>query len=121
MSLDELSHGRLKLADSLRATMLGMVLRTVGDDVLELTDGAAPSEQRLDRAVWMTDKEQADGLEAKAKLHEVIEAFQKRLAELGVRGMVYLASDGCLLDERRKVRLRLYGDSEQGQGTSGAP
>ena len=118
MSLDELSHGRLKLADSLRATMLGMVLRTVGDDVLELTDGTAPSEQRLDRAVWVTDKEQADGLEA--KLHEAIEALQKRLAELGVRGMVYLASDGCLLDERRKVRLRLYGESEQGQGTSGA-
>jgi len=118
MVIDEFSQGRLKLADSLRATFLGLVLRTLGDDYLELTDGTAPSEQRLDRAVWMTEKEEATGLEA--KLHAEIEQFQKRLADLGVRGAVFLASDASLLDERRKIRRRLYGEAEHDPGTSDA-
>ena len=115
MTFTEINQGRLKLADSLRATFLGMVLRVVGDDILELSDGAAPSEQRVDHAVWLTPVEQAAGIED--KLHQEIEAFQKCLAEFGVRGLVYLASDGALLDERGKARVRLYGETERDQGT----
>jgi hypothetical protein len=115
MTFTEINQGRLKLADSLRATFLGMILRVVGDDILELADGAAPSEQRVDQAVWLTPAELADGLEA--KIHQEVDAFQKRLAEFGVRGMVYLASDGALLDGRGKARVRLYGETERDQGT----
>jgi hypothetical protein len=110
MTLNDLSQPRLKVADSLRAALLGLVLRTLGDDYLEFVEGTAPSEQRLDSANWMTDEE-AQG-DAAAKLDALIRDFEKGLAALGMRGVVYVASDGYLIDERRNIHARLYGEAE---------
>jgi hypothetical protein len=110
MTLNDFPQGRLKVADSLRAALLGLVLRTLGDDYLELVEGTAPSEQRLDSANWMTDQE-AQG-DAAAKLDALIRDFEKGLAALGMRGVVYVASDGYLIDERHRIHGRLYGEAE---------
>jgi hypothetical protein len=112
MILSDTNQGRLRIADSLRATLLGLILQSLGDDYLELADGTAPSEQRLDRASWLKAEEVEGGVAA--KLDAAIEAFEAQLAELGLRGMVYVASDGWLIDERQRMRARLYGETEQG-------
>jgi hypothetical protein len=109
MTSNDAAQSRLKVADSLRAALLGLVLRTLGDDYLELVEGTAPSEQRLDQATWLTTEEEA---EVAAKLDALIREFQSGLAALGLRGVVYIASDGYLLDERRRIHARLYGESE---------
>ena len=109
MILSDTNQGRLRIADSLRAALLGLILQSLGDDYLELTDGTAPSEQRLDRTIWLTADAVESGLSA--KLDAAIEAFETQLAELGLRGMVYVASDGWLIDERQRIRARLYGEA----------
>jgi hypothetical protein len=110
MTLNDFPQNRLKIADSLRAALLGLALRTLGDDYLELVEGTAPSEQHLDSASWMTDEEeQAD---VAAKLDVLVREFEKGLAALGMRGVVYVASDGYLIDERRRIHTRLYGEAE---------
>jgi hypothetical protein len=112
MTSSDTNQGRLRIADSLRATLLGLILQSLGDDYLELADGTAPSEQRLDRASWLTAEELESGVAA--KLEAAIEDFEARLAGLGLRGLVYVASDGWLIDERQRIRARLYGESGEG-------
>lgn len=113
MTLNDAAQNRLKVADSLRAALLGLVLKTLGDDYLELVKGAAPSEQRLDRASWLTpEEEQAD---VTAKLDTLMREFEVGLTALGMRGMVYIASDGYLLDEQHRIHTRLYGENDSDQ------
>jgi hypothetical protein len=112
MKLSDTNQGRLRIADSLRATLLGLILQSLGDDYLELADGTAPSEQRLDRAVWLTSEEAESGVAA--KLDAAIATFEAQLAELGLRGVVHVASDGWLIDERQRIRARLYGEAGEG-------
>jgi hypothetical protein len=109
MTFNDTAQNRLKVADSLRAALLGLALRTMGDDYLELVEGAAPSEQRLDHATWLTEEEEG---EVAAKLVALTREFEAGLAALGLRGVAYIASDGYLLDERRRIHARLYGESE---------
>jgi hypothetical protein len=108
MTLSELSQVRFKLADSLRAVLLGLVARTLGDDFLELVDGTAPSEQRLDSAIWLTPAEEA---ELETKLDALRNDVDERLTAMGLRGVLYIASDAALLEERSRVRTKLYGAS----------
>jgi hypothetical protein len=98
---------RLRAEDSLRATLLSLVLHAMGDDYLELVEGTAPSDQRLDSARWLTRQEERGGLDT--ELDELLCALDKRLGELGLRAMLYVASDGFLLGERRQIQSRLYG------------
>jgi hypothetical protein len=112
MKLSDTNQGRLRIADSLRATLLGLILQSLGDDYLELADGTAPSEQRLDRAVWLTAEEAESGVAA--KLDAAIATFEAQLAELGLRGVIHVASDGWLIDERQRIRARLYGEAGEG-------
>ncbi len=112
MTLDDAAQSRLKVADTLRAALLGLVLKTLGDDYLELVEGAAPSEQRLDQATWLTADEED---EIAAKLDTLTRDFAAGLTALGLRGVVYIASDGYLLDERHQIHKRLYGTGETDQ------
>jgi len=111
MSLNNLNHGRFKAADSLRAALLSLISQSLGDDFLELVDCTAPSEQRLDSASWLTAAEEDAGQQE--KLDELTREIRDRLAQLGMRGVLYLASDAALLDERNRIRARLYGDSRE--------
>jgi hypothetical protein len=113
MTFNDGAQTRLKVADSLRAALLGLALRTLGDDYLELVEGTAPSEQRLDQATWLTAEEES---EVAAKLDALTREFEAGLAALGLRGVVYIASDGYLLDERGRIHTRLYGDSKDNPG-----
>jgi hypothetical protein len=114
MSLGDINRPRYKTADSLRAALLSLVATTLGDDFLELVDGTAPSEQRLDKAFWLTPTEEEAG--GREKLAAVLRELEKTLAELGMRGSVYVASDALLLDRRAGIRARLYG-GEAGAGS----
>jgi|EndMetStandDraft_5_1072996.scaffolds.fasta_scaffold02273_5 hypothetical protein len=110
MTFNDLPQNRLKVADSLRAALLGLVLKTLGDDYLEFVEGAAPSEQRVDCARWITDAEEQT--DVAAKLDGLVRDFEAGLATLGMRSVVYIASDGYLIDERRRIHARLYGEAE---------
>ena len=114
MTFSDNAQHRLKVADSMRAALLGLVLKTLGDDYLELVEGAAPSEQRLDRASWLTGEEEEG--EVASRLEALIREFEDELSALGLRGVVYIASDGYLLDERRRIHARLYGESDSNPG-----
>jgi hypothetical protein len=96
--------------DMLRAALLGLALRTFSDDFLELLDGTAPSEQALDASLWTTSLDERRGVEE--KLHNILADLETRLAEIGVRGMLIVASERYLLDEQRRIRERLYGPDE---------
>lgn len=113
MTFNDAAQNRLRIADSLRAALLGLALKMLGDDYLELVEGTAPSEQRLDRATWLTADEEA---EVATKLDALTQEFEAGLAALGLRGVVYIASDGYLLDERQRIHARLYGESEGASG-----
>ena len=113
MTFNDAGPNRLKIADSLRAALLGLALKTLGDDYLELVEGTAPSEQRLDQASWLTADEEG---EVATKLDGLTREFEAGLAALGLRGVVYIASDGYLLDERRRIHARLYGDNDSNPG-----
>jgi hypothetical protein len=113
MTFNDAAQHRLKVADSLRAALLGLALRTLGDDYLELVEGTAPSEQRLDQASWLTADEEG---EVATKLDALTREFEAGLAALGLRGVVYIASDGYLLDERSRIHARLYGESNGASG-----
>jgi hypothetical protein len=58
-----------------------------------LLDGAAPSEQRLDCASWVTPREQERLGPAIEKLRQDLE---ERLAALGLNAVIYIASDSAL-------------------------
>jgi len=109
MTFADLSQGRFKAADSMRAALLSLIAQTLGDDFLELVDGTAPSEQRLDCAIWLTPTDEQAGHQE--KLDVLKREIEVTLAALGMRGHLYVASDATLLDERSRIRARLYGDS----------
>ena len=102
-----MSRNKSVKEDVLRAALLGLALRTYGDDFLELVDGAAPSEQALDASLWTTTLDEQRGVEA--KLHDLMADLEKRLAEIGVRGLLIVASERYLRDEQQRIRERLYG------------
>ncbi len=93
--------------DMLRAALLGLALRTFGDDFLELLDETAPSHQALDASLWTTSLDERRGVEE--KLHNIMADLEKHLSEIGVRGLLIVASERYLLDEQRRIRGRLYG------------
>lgn len=107
MSFDDISGRQMTVADSLRGTLIGAVLSTAGDDLTELLDGAAHSEQALDAAVWLGDHEQNG--ELGKSVQAVIDELQARLAGLGVMAKLYIGSPAGLFEERTKCRERLYG------------
>ncbi len=93
--------------DSQRAALLGLGLRTLSDDFLELVDRTAPSEQALDASIWTTSLDDQRGSEE--KLHNIISELQAQLEAIGMRGLLIVASERYLLDEQRRIRGRLYG------------
>ncbi len=101
---------KLARDDVMRAALLGLALRTFSDDFLELLDETAPSDQALDSSLWTTSLDEQRGVEE--KLHGIIADLQKRLDEIGVRGLLIVASERYLLDEQRRIRERLYGTSD---------
>jgi hypothetical protein len=109
MTSNDSGQGQLKAADSLRATLLSLIAKSLGDDFLELVEGTAPSEQRLDSAVWLTATEEGRG--DQREVDELLSEMQARFAALGLRGMVFVASDRWLVEERHRIRARLYGSS----------
>jgi len=111
MTFADLSQGRFKAADSMRAALLSLIAQTMGDDFLELVDGTAPSEQRLDCASWLTPADEQAGHEE--KIDALKREIEATLKALGMRGYLYVASDATLLDERSRIRSRLYGDSTE--------
>ena len=111
MTFADLSQGRFKAADSMRAALLSLIAQTMGDDFLELVDGTAPSEQRLDCASWLTSADARAGHEE--KIDALKREIEATLTALGMRGYLYIASDATLLDERSRIRSRLYGDSTE--------
>ena len=107
MDVKELSEGRFRRADNNRAALLGLVAQCLGDDFIELLDGTAPSEQRLDCASWITPREQ-EALEP--QIEKLRKDLQERLAVLGLNAVIYIASDSALSEEQGRIRARLYGD-----------
>jgi hypothetical protein len=107
MDVKELSEGRFRRADNNRATLLGLVAQCLGDDFIELLDGTAPSEQRLDCASWITPREQ-EALEP--QIEKLRKDLQERLTALGLNAVIYIASDSALQEEQGRIRARLYGD-----------
>lgn len=97
----------IRREDSLRAALLGLALRTFGDDFLELVDRTGPHKQALDASTWVTPNDEASGRER--QLHDLIEAFQAELKQIGMRGLLIVASEEWLADEQRRIRARLYG------------
>lgn len=91
----------------MRAALLGLALRTFGDDFLELVDRTGPHKQALDASTWLTPNDEASGTEE--KLHMLIEEFQSRLQDIGMRGVLVVASEEWLVEEQRRIRERLYG------------
>lgn len=114
MILGSPPSGRIQAEDRLRATLLSLVLRALGDDYLELVDGAAPSDQRLDCARWLTPDQESGKLDA--EIDAMVHDLSRKLEALGLRGMLYIASDAHLIDERRHIRDRLYGGETDGAG-----
>lgn len=109
MTSHDSGQGQLKAADSLRATLLSLIMKSLGDDFLEFVEGTAPSEQRLDSGVWLTATEEGRG--DQSQVDELVSEMQARFAAMGLRGMVFIASDRLLIEERHRVRARLYGPS----------
>jgi hypothetical protein len=107
MDVKELSEGRFRRADNNRAALLGLVAQCLGDDFIELLDGTAPSEQRLDCASWITPREQ-EALEP--QIEKLRKDLEERLAALGLNAVIYIASDSALSEEQGRIRARLYGD-----------
>ena len=95
--------------DSLRATLLGLALRTFGDDFLELVDRTGPHKQALETALWTTAADETE--EKEVALRAIFETIQEELEELGMRGLLIIASEDKLLEEQRQIRKRLYGET----------
>lgn len=114
MILNSPPSGRIQAEDRLRATLLSLVMQALGDDYLELVDGVAPSEQRLDCARWLTPDEESGKLNA--EIDELVRDLSRKLETLGLRAMLYIASDAHLIDERRHIRARLYGGETDAEG-----
>jgi hypothetical protein len=93
----------------LRAALLSLIAQSLGDDFLELVEGTVPSEQRVDSAVWLTATDEGRGHQA--ELDELLSEIETRFAALGLHGMVFVASDEWLVQERHRIRARLYGPS----------
>jgi hypothetical protein len=105
-----MAKDKLVEEDAMRAALLNLALRTFGDDYLELVDGVAPRQQALDASLWTTSLDERRGVET--KLHDIMADLEKRLAEIGVRGLLVVASERYLLDEQRRIRERLYGTND---------
>ena len=101
---------RLAKQDSQRAALLGLGLRTLGDDFLELVDQTAPSDQALDSSIWTTSLDEQRGVEE--KLRNIISELHAQLEAIGMRGLLIVASERYLLDEQRRIRGRLYGTED---------
>lgn len=97
----------IRREDSVRAALLGLALRTFADDYLELVDRSGPHKQALDASAWVTTSDEANGKED--KLQDLIAEFQDRLAAMGMRGLLVVASEDYLAEEQRRIRTRLYG------------
>lgn len=95
----------------MRAALLALVHASLGDDYLELVDGTAlPPEQCLDLSVWLSETDKKEGRED--KLDDAVREFQAKLRALGLRGVLYVASEVALFTEIERIRNRLYGEAK---------
>lgn len=100
---------QLAQEDNLRAALLAMVHAHLGDSYLELMDGASLApEQCLDVSAWLSETDKKDGRED--ELNAAVREFQAKLKALGLRGLLFVASEFALLTELERIRDRLYGD-----------
>lgn len=110
MNSRDISHSQTKpVANSLRAALHCATLRVVGDNLLEIADEAAPSEQVLDSSLFLAPSEMGDGVEE--RINALIEDFQEQLAALGIGavGLLFVGSERGLFRAREEGRGRLYG------------
>ena len=99
----------LMRADRLRAALLKLALQSAGDDITELLDGAAPSEQTLDYSLWAMP---AEAERVGKALEGAIARFSQELEACGLRGVLTVATTAYLVGESGRIRERLHGDDE---------
>lgn len=106
---DKIRSAELARADRLRAALLKLVMQSAGDDITELLEGTAPSEQALDYSVWAMP---AEAERVNKALEDAIARFSQELEACGLRGVLTVATSAYLVGESGRIRERLYGTDE---------
>lgn len=101
--------GELVRADRMRAALLKLVIQSAGDDITELLDNSAPSEQTLDLSVWTMP---AETEKVNKALEGAIARFREELASVGVRAALTIATTAYLAGESGRISERVHGGDD---------
>jgi hypothetical protein len=82
----------MKRQDLQHARLVALALRSISEDLAPLVNGSELSEDPLDAGVWLTEHEQ----QSSEAINEQLAQLRQTLEQLGLRALVFIASEDYL-------------------------